>query len=102
MAPGFPASCATGASTASTRAAEPLELVLGELERCEREQLVELLDAPRRGDRRDHGRLRQQPGERDRGRRRAMRGGDLVERREHLEAAIVEPGERSLRARAVD
>src|SRR5579859_1530854 len=99
---GSPASRATGAWTASTRATECLELARAQLERGEGEQLVELADGAGRGYRGGHGRLGEQPGECDRGLGCPVRAGHLVQRCEHGEAVLVEACDGARRARAVD
>src|SRR5665213_901570 len=75
------ATAAAPAGTASSHAVERVELTGGELELRERQQLLELLDVARGGDRRSDRRLRQKPRQRHRRLRRRMRGRDLVEGR---------------------
>ena len=69
-----------------------VELALVEREIGHRQQVGELLGRASAGDRRGHGGLRGDPGECDGGDRGAVARGDLVERSQHAEPAIVEIG----------
>ena len=73
----------------------------GQLQVDAGQDVGELLGRAGAGDRRGHARLGQQPRDRDRGDGDAVRGGDLVQRVEHLPAALVEVARGALGARGV-